>query len=979
MIINHNMASLNTYRQLSSNNVQTSKSLEKLSSGLRINKAGDDAAGLAISEKMRGQIRGLDQAARNSQDAISLIQTAEGSLSETHSILQRMRELSAQASNDTNTETDRGEIQKEINQLTSEINRIGNSTEFNSKKLLNGSVAVTGDGRQVTDDTYTVGTSGALNNAEIAQTSNLATGDYKVTVTNDAQSQISSAQNSGVTDAEVLTAGSTTLAEGSYKIEVKQESVKAITGSNDANSLLNDANGNEAIKIAGNSNLAAGTYNIDVTKTVEKTATGSNAAGISNVDVSAFDDNTRFDIAVDTVIVEASVTGTGVGDVFNVDNTSGAIYNLAIAGKSTYAEADNYKVNLTQLGDTQSTLASTTYADSAANLSDDTLTVNGETITLTNVDALVSANAYDLTNTGNIDNLVTALQADINNTFDGTAHDGLTFTVERSGTGITIKSSNDELGSTFTVGGTNELALTGPSSAVTNTTNDVKMRFELTNNTGAGDTVVQSAEATFTNTAGAQTIVLGDISFDVDKAKMFASDITKTDGTVGAFSGDVLDLGSNAIRTQVTVVKDGDTANKVTQSFKQDGSDDDAAITFDMDPGTETKNLTMSIDATQLAGGQTQVTTVDVNTSYGVTLYSDASSDNVLDSGEALGTTKTLSETDLANPDKLKNIAIGDSGNGIFIDLDAATLNPLAAGSKFIDFTVAPQTTYTAEVQDADGTNGLGSMVLNGAGDDSEIDLGNGVVFEYDKADLAAGDVFFSVKAGVDNFKAQLTNTTTSNDVGDAVAFNKGDKIDFGNGVTVETSSSVAGGDIVTFKVADHTVDNSLTMQVGANAGQTFSIDVNDMRADALGISNTAAAATKTVKDSQNNDITASYRSDTDGKEVTNGTDSTGTEYALDVSTAAKATAAIKVLDEAINIVSAERSKLGAFTNRLEHTVTNLGTSSENLTAAESRIRDVDMAKEMMQFQKNNILSQAAQAMLAQANQQPQGVLQLLR
>lgn len=141
MIINHNMASLNTYRQLSTNNANASKSLEKLSSGLRINRAGDDAAGLAISEKMRGQIRGLDQAARNSQDAISLIQTAEGGLNETHSILQRMRELATQASNDTNVTIDRGEIQKEINQLTSEINRIGNTTEFNTRKLLNGEVS----------------------------------------------------------------------------------------------------------------------------------------------------------------------------------------------------------------------------------------------------------------------------------------------------------------------------------------------------------------------------------------------------------------------------------------------------------------------------------------------------------------------------------------------------------------------------------------------------------------------------------------------------------------------------------------------------------------------------------------------------------------------------------------------------------------------------------------------------------------------
>lgn len=138
MIINHNIAALNTHRQLGSNNAQASKNLEKLSSGLKINRAGDDAAGLAISEKMRGQIRGLDMAQKNSQDGISLIQTAEGALNETHSILQRMRELAVQSSNDTNTESDRGEIQKELNELTNEIDRIANTTEFNTQKLLNG-------------------------------------------------------------------------------------------------------------------------------------------------------------------------------------------------------------------------------------------------------------------------------------------------------------------------------------------------------------------------------------------------------------------------------------------------------------------------------------------------------------------------------------------------------------------------------------------------------------------------------------------------------------------------------------------------------------------------------------------------------------------------------------------------------------------------------------------------------------------------
>ncbi|RST77483.1 flagellin [Siminovitchia acidinfaciens] len=138
MRINHNIAALNTHRQLNAATTGQAKSMEKLASGLRINKAGDDAAGLAISEKMRGQIRGLDMASKNSQDAISLIQTAEGALNETHSILQRMRELAVQSSNDTNTAEDRKNIQDEVKQLGEEIERIGNQTEFNTKKLING-------------------------------------------------------------------------------------------------------------------------------------------------------------------------------------------------------------------------------------------------------------------------------------------------------------------------------------------------------------------------------------------------------------------------------------------------------------------------------------------------------------------------------------------------------------------------------------------------------------------------------------------------------------------------------------------------------------------------------------------------------------------------------------------------------------------------------------------------------------------------
>ncbi|MBB6449947.1 flagellin [Geomicrobium halophilum] len=139
MIINNNMSAMNAHRQLGINQNNMQNSMEKLSSGEQINRAGDDAAGLAISEKMRAQIRGLDQASNNAQDGISMIQTAEGALDETHQILQRMRELATQSANDTNQDSvDREAIQAEVDALAEEIGRISKQTTFNGQKLLNG-------------------------------------------------------------------------------------------------------------------------------------------------------------------------------------------------------------------------------------------------------------------------------------------------------------------------------------------------------------------------------------------------------------------------------------------------------------------------------------------------------------------------------------------------------------------------------------------------------------------------------------------------------------------------------------------------------------------------------------------------------------------------------------------------------------------------------------------------------------------------
>ena len=195
MVVQHNMTALNANRQLGITTSAQAKSSEKLSSGYRINRAGDDAAGLTISEKMRSQIRGLNKASDNAQDGVSLIQVAEGALSETHSILQRMNELATQAANDTNTTADRNAIQSEINQLTSEIDRIQSTTQFNTMNLIDGSYtgknlqvgSLSGQAILISIENMNAtslfgGTNGAVSSVADVNTTNLKSYNTKLTV-----------------------------------------------------------------------------------------------------------------------------------------------------------------------------------------------------------------------------------------------------------------------------------------------------------------------------------------------------------------------------------------------------------------------------------------------------------------------------------------------------------------------------------------------------------------------------------------------------------------------------------------------------------------------------------------------------------------------------------------------------------------------------------------------------------------------------
>ncbi|MBD8071400.1 flagellin [Bacillus sp. PS06] len=361
MRINHNIAALNTHRQLNSASNAQSKSMEKLSSGLRINRAGDDAAGLAISEKMRGQIRGLDQASKNSQDGISMIQTAEGALNETHDILQRMRELATQAANDTNVGVDREEIQKEINQLSSEINRIGNTTEFNTQGLLKGDggidLAKTGIVESATaagntNHTQATATIEITTAATAGSTVSFDIGGEKFSfeISSDDAADITAAGTAAAAASPVATPGSPTPAETAAADAAEAQALLEATASK-INTALNDfISNNETLKGQFTANVSGDTVTIAAvsgkdfagskgsislpteTGAIAFTATAgvgttTNTAATTNVDFGSIVKENTAGNAVDKAASATALTDL-VGKGFEINGTKVEFYNV---------------------------------------------------------------------------------------------------------------------------------------------------------------------------------------------------------------------------------------------------------------------------------------------------------------------------------------------------------------------------------------------------------------------------------------------------------------------------------------------------------------------------------------------------------------------------------------------------------------------------------------------------------------------------
>ena len=942
MIINHNLPGMNAINRMNANSVTASKSMQKLSSGLRINSAADDAAGLAISEKMRGQIRGLDQASANAQDSISMVQTAEGALNETTSILQRMRELAVQASNDTATDADRKAMQDETSQLKTEIDRISTTTEFNTKKLLNGSLssASTAQGTVAASSQFnaaataaTAGTSKAGLAVTLSSATAGTTGKGASTTSGDALAERTKIQT-GVNDTFNITINGkaytdVTIAASTTQGYTRQEfadainsAIKAKVGVAESASQFNQA----IATVTSDNHLQFTTAATGVKTTISIAAPATATANKGAVEAMGFDN--KQSTITGTVDLTSGITVAVADSKFNLNLGNKAVADIDLVADAGLTAGNTYtfaelKTGLQAAMDKRLGAGTVTVGDdglghlkltsnvgtglfatvAAGTAADDGnaqlfggVTAASDDAHSKNVDA-IGINTVNETKAG------TYISAGANDEFNISVDGGATQTITlKAGNYATQQDLVNEVNNEIN----NNTDLVGKVTAQLDTSGKISF---VSNATGSSSSVKITAPT------GPNESALGALGY--------AGNASQLTGSIDIASG--IDL-TAAGATKLSVTLGNKTAN--IDLAGATGINTNAALT------TKTSSRDAIVSALQSrlddAFGKGAVTVNTSTTSGGV--------DTLLVTSNTRGA--AFSIADGVGKDAL---FVSDA-NPVTANVSAAGVNTEAVGTDVVNNALANDTLVT-NLSDKDGNNlGLiaGNVIKisgtqNGDAFGTSLTVTNTTTLSDIENSLRNLSAFSGATVSLDATTGKLSINGADGSTKDI------SNLAFTAQKSATDTTAVGGFNKqfatfdVTQKAADNRSDNSIVSHIGANQGQTMNIDINDMGTKALKVAD------------------------------------------VDLTTQKGAETAISVVDNAIQAVSAERSKLGAFQNRLEHTINNLGTSSENLTSAESRIRDVDMAKEMSTFSKNNILSQAAQAMLAQANQQPQQVLQLLR
>ena len=904
MRIQHNIMAMSAYRNYNTNTSAVAKNLEKLSSGYKINRAGDDAAGLAISEKMRAQITGLNAAQKNVKDGISLVKTAEGAMQEIQDMLNRMDYLATQSANGTyDNEVDRLNLQKEVNALKTEINRIADSANFNGIKLLDGSLDRNVLATEAGVTTNSVDFAKGID-FEIGQGGGGSKGEFSLTVENlfgaGDTLAIGGTKTDGTTINETMTFGT------DFSGKTAEEQAKSL-----------------ADALSKNANLTDFDVSVDgATVTLTNKVEGSGQA-IINPNAFVVTDKAT---TVDTSNTKASTAGAD-GTVGNVDFAK--LFDGAANGGKDIGAGDTvtfefemangakYKAELEITDAMIGKDTATTTANIARELANVKLTPNDDT-----------AAAEEQLKVGDLFTIAP----------NGTNKGDLKFTGTAGTGGVDIKAATvattrdtTPLAGTPTVGAATaeEFDLTMDTTAATNFTAGDKItlkgqlsdgrKYELELTAGEDFELGTDYQASFNNLKTELEIKGKEITVKDANGKTEVLDSTDIFGTGKEFA-----LTAATGKLTVTSQKGGVAGGKGVSSTE--------SIT--VTPAAATKISQSEVNGTQQTGAKSTITFSE-GVQYGATIDIDGQTYEIVKKGERTSSAKNVAVEveDLSDTSAIAK-SLADSVNkqlgGDPITATASgskvTLTTKEIGSTAVSPTVATAGDKVKQLEftlDPNRVQEKSYVTINGqdyqfVSDKSKVDEGKtAVVVDFKNATSA------SLAAALKDVADGKNNTTVSVDA---------------DGLVKVRGTENEDGEIVTPTASFHDGKGGLNLQIGDTAEDfnQMNVSIGDMHTSALGI---------------------------DGVNIGNQED---------------ARAAIDVIKDAINYVSGVRGDLGAIQNRLDHTANNLSVMAENIQDAESTIRDTDVAEEMMSYVKNNILVQSAQAMLAQANQVPQGVLQLL-
>lgn len=934
--INYNQAASIAQRGLAGSQDAYSRMAERLSTGLRINRASDDAAGMAVSEKLKNQIRGLNQAQRNAQDSISLIQTAEGALAETHSLLSRIRELSVQSANDTLTASDRANLQAEVNQLVSEVDRIASTAQFNGIALLNKNRTVSthdsGDGLQ-----FQIGanSSGAANNLTLtiggARTQDL--GSVKTL------SGINSAITSGT-----FTVGSSTV---TYDASVDtvfdvRDLINADTATHGATASV--ANGTLTLSASSAVAVADGTGNLASTLGFSGTAAvgpvsgsstlasiGVTAGGtltIATAATAAAGSNTLGDLGIaggslSFTAQVAAGTATTTSTLAELGVSAGGTLTLAFddgTGAETRSVAVTYAT-----GDTLGALA--TRIDTAVNEASALLasgtTAGGMAVIVGGPTTAGTATLQDL----------------------GVAGSGTVTIGFADGTGSETRSVAVSYTDTDTITSLKSLIDTAITTAALMQSNGAGIGFTYTmGGLGSGANPITLANATTT------TYAAGVFTIDLGAGTPFLTDITDTGATTSGLlaalnipsftgAGSGTSAASSAAVTKVTTAISLSSASTAFSagSMSIDVGSSGARLTTLSDSGTALAALNLSAitsgSGTSTASSGTVNTAIQSDTVTVAYTTADTLTGLATNIQSALQAAGAVGDSTLATG-TLTN-ATASFGSGVLaIDADGS-------GASSVTFSAIAET-----------GSGTARTVLGGLATGAQITSTNSIS-----------------PAATENVAVSFATTDTLTSLATTIQ-------------TALRGSGAVGSSLI------GSLTGAANADFGTTAASTFTIAVTDPDVAISGLTETGGGLIAALgltglsgaSVASASALTTTTYTLTSGAIASGITSlSSGTGSTLNISTRAAASASIATVDEAINQVSSLRANLGAVQNRLESTIRSLGVASENSSAANSRIADADIAASMSELVRSQILQQAGVSVLAQANQAPSLVLQLLR